>query len=341
MIAFRVDANRKIASGHVMRCLAIADALRQAGKDCLFITADEYPLSLIEDYGFPYLVLQSQYDNLEQELVSLTTVIIEQQITLLLIDSYYVTEQYITALCNHTRTAYIDDLYLFDYPVDVLINYSIYANTIPYKLMEHTKLLAGIDYTPLRAAFSRVVTMKPAREVENIFISFGGADYYNLSGRVATCLLENCILPSARIHIVAGIYNSSIEELEKLSQVNDRVCLYKNVKEMDKLMVQMDIAVCAGGTTMYELFACHVPVVTLSFADNTMESLKHFAQRELIYYVGDIRENDALIYEAAKAVEKIGNDDRLRCSLAEKMRALNIGDGAYKIAEVLMNQTRR
>ena len=59
MLYIRTDMNSTIASGHVMRCLAIAEAARDLGQDVTFITADEQPLPLIKEKGFPIIILNS------------------------------------------------------------------------------------------------------------------------------------------------------------------------------------------------------------------------------------------------------------------------------------------
>ena len=63
MIAIRVDANEQIASGHVMRCLSIADALQELGVETLFFTSDYYAEEIIEKRGFPAICLNNDWND--------------------------------------------------------------------------------------------------------------------------------------------------------------------------------------------------------------------------------------------------------------------------------------
>lgn len=127
MIAIRVEANEYIASGHVMRCLSIADALFSLDEDVVFITADDNAKQVIDKRGFDAIILNSDWNDKEGELGSLIPEIEKLKPGILLIDSYQVTERYLTELHRKVKTAYIDDPNAFDYPTDIVINYSIYA----------------------------------------------------------------------------------------------------------------------------------------------------------------------------------------------------------------------
>ena len=77
MIGFRVDANEEIATGHLMRCIAIAKACRKQGQDCIFFLAEEKETGRLLEAGFPYRVLNTDYRKPEQELPRLLDLIEE------------------------------------------------------------------------------------------------------------------------------------------------------------------------------------------------------------------------------------------------------------------------
>ena len=98
MILFRADGNPDIGSGHIMRCLSIADAGYALGEPCLFVTADEGGYPVLHGHGHKNSVLHTDYKNMSAELEQMKTLINEFRPTALLVDSYYVTRFYLNTL---------------------------------------------------------------------------------------------------------------------------------------------------------------------------------------------------------------------------------------------------
>lgn len=167
MIGIRADANKIIASGHVMRCITIAKELIALGESVTFFVADNEGRDLIENYAgdiehLDVVVLGSTYDHMEDELPVLEKELTTRGVSALLVDSYFVTRRYFEALTSICPVAYMDDLGKEPYPVDVLINYSGYYEALCYEslykgMQGHkglpTKLLLGLKYAPLRRQF--------------------------------------------------------------------------------------------------------------------------------------------------------------------------------------------
>ncbi|WP_418376041.1 hypothetical protein, partial [Agathobacter sp.] len=99
--------NNQIATGHLMRCLSIAEALRFHNEEVMFIVADEQPIEFLSQRNFRYIVLNTQWNNMESEVKELTKIIIDKNIDKLLIDSYQVTYKYLNEISNITKTIYI------------------------------------------------------------------------------------------------------------------------------------------------------------------------------------------------------------------------------------------
>ena len=127
MIVFRVDGNKNIGLGHVMRCLSIAVEFRNKGKECYFLIADNSCYDIIKAYDFSIEILHTDYVNMEEELTMTSLVLEKLSPEKVIIDSYFVTEHYLGTLRKKYCLVYIDDLASFAYPVDQLINYNIYG----------------------------------------------------------------------------------------------------------------------------------------------------------------------------------------------------------------------
>ena len=166
-IAFRVDVNETVATGHVMRCLTIADKIKkfcdQTGDiaDITFISADDGIMSFARDNGYSYHVLGTAWDQMDSETELLKAFVKENYIDKIVVDSYQVTPAYFKALKEAgLKVFYIDDINKFHYEVDGLLNYSpSYVNCgyeEEYKeelAADKIRILLGTDYVPLRDQF--------------------------------------------------------------------------------------------------------------------------------------------------------------------------------------------
>ena len=121
-IGIRVDVNPVIATGHIKRDIAIALCLRQLGQECIFLSADEYCLPYLKPYGFESIILNSNWQEMEGELPQLTEVIRSRRIASLLVDSYQITPEYMKELIPLTYVTYFDEMGLFGYGCQQLIN---------------------------------------------------------------------------------------------------------------------------------------------------------------------------------------------------------------------------
>lgn len=349
MIGIRADGNNKIGLGHIMRCLTIAKALKKQGEDAVFILADAHCRDLVAENGFRYCILNSKYDVMEDEAEQLISVIKEHGIKKLLLDSYFVTSLYLQELRREVTTFYLDDVNAFEYPVDAVINYNVFADAkqYPYALAPDaekgcnagkTSLLAGPCYAPVREEFG-ICYKGAAAEVKDIFLSLGGSDAFNLSAKIVTSLRKKL---DCNIHVVCGPFNIYKEELRALAKGESGVYVHENVKEMWLLMQQCDLAISAAGSTMYELSVAGLPVVTFSFVENQRKIAEGFDREGAGISVGHYQPEteeefmERLIY----CVNTLVNDKKMREELSDRAVALVDGKGAGRIAKAVIEYKR-
>lgn len=326
MIYIRADANPNIGMGHIMRCLSIADVIRGSGNDVTFIMADDEVKQFVKNREYKVVVLNSDYKNMEDELPMWESISAD----LIIVDSYFVTGKYLSTLKKKAKLVYIDDLAVFPYPVDVLVNYNAYGSDIDYHCLynmgavEEPEYILGPEYAPLRSMFYGVEKKRQKRKVRNVLLSTGGSDPEHVALQIVK---ENPT--DYTYHILVGNMNSDKKEIERLAGRN--IVVHKNVADMKSLISEMDIAVSAAGSTMYEICACGVPLIIYVLADNQILGAKAFEKIGLAENLGDMRQVEKPAEVICTCVEKLADDFVGRKVMGTHMQKMIDGYGADRI----------
>ncbi len=331
MFYIRTDMNDTIATGHVMRCLAIADAAQKLGEQVRFIVADKQAVSYIRNRGYESIVLNTTWKVMEQELSELTKIIQKYEIKSILVDSYQVTENYLKQLSKMTKVLYIDDLNAFHYPVSVVICYANYWDKFCYPQNYHdTKLYLGTIYTPLRKAFQSIGKKVIREKVDKLLLMSGGNDEKHILARVLDMIDKTDYV---EITVLCGRYYTEYDRFVDKYTEYENVHIYRSVADIEIYMRNADLAVSAGGTTLYELCACGTPTISYALADNQLDNVRKFAEDGIIDYAGDVR-CDNVPENINELIRKYSADMELRRKRSEKMQLLIDGNGADRIVEV-------
>lgn len=328
--------NSVIATGHIMRCLSIAEGIRACGDDATFILADENAVPLLRERGYQYIVLGSKWDNLEEELPVLASVVNARKIQVLLVDHYYVTEKYLSELQKHIFIAYIDDINAFYYPVDMLICYANYYEKFKYDNTYRnrdirTELLLGTHYAPLRSKFHNCEKKIIRKTVRSLLIMSGGADTYGVIRKILSGLKSS---EYESIYAICGVYNADFERLAEKYKLCSKVKILKSVPDIDKYMKIADLSISAAGSTLYELCAVGTPAISYTIADNQQDNAWKFQEDEIIAYAGDMRSNGTIDRILEMLNGKLQSQD-YRSYISHKMQCLVDGKGALRIAKNL------
>ncbi len=336
MIMFRADGNSSIGSGHIMRCLSIADALKKKSKNSIFIVSDESMKNTITSRGYECIVLGTDYKNMESELDSLPLLIKDYSCETVVVDSYYITRNYLKSLRELAKTVYIDDVFSFAYPCDILINYNIYADKALYEdlyakeRMTAPQMLLGPSYAPLREIFSDIKPSKIHKEVNEVLVLTGGSDPLH----IAVSLLKE-IPDTPHFTFVVGPLSADYSEITALASKKKNVTIQGPVENLKGLMEKADVAISAAGSTQYELCAMGVPCVNYAFADNQLPGAYGFSSRNLMLYSGDFREKDNPSREVVRNLLTLISDYDLRSDFSANMQKVVDGKGASRIADNL------
>lgn len=332
-IYIRVDMNPVIATGHVMRCLSIADEVRTLGGNVVFITADEYPLETIKNRGYEVVVLHSDWRKMDEELPQLQMLIEERKIDRILIDSYQVTENYLQILKKHIKVIYLDDLDAFFYPVDGLICYANYYDTFSYgSRTQKEGYYLGMNYVPLRKVFQSAGSKVINERIQKVLLLSGGSDSCGIIERMVETFKD---ISEMTLITVCGRFYEGYEVLKEKYADYPNLVFYQNLSNLEEYMKEVDLAVSAGGTTLYELCALGTPTISYSFADNQLYNVKQFEKDGLIDYAGDVR-RDNIFENTVSLYQKYDRDKELRKARSIKMQQMVDGKGAGRIAKILL-----
>lgn len=340
MIGFRVDANEKIATGHLMRCIAIASECMKRGESCVFLLAEEKETERLMVRNMPYRILNSRWNDLESELPMLQELLLQMELDWLVVDSYQATPQYLEQLNRVVPVLYVDDMGEQIFPVSAVLHYGIGSDDKdyrePYAAMD-TCVLAGIQYTPLREEFMQ--RQLPAVREKNILITTGGTDPYNVTGRLLSLCTNREILRKYHFYVIVGSMNDHEEQLKALEMQYEQIHLFKNIGRMSDYMCRCQMAVSAGGTTLLELCACQTPTVCFSFADNQLGGTRAMGEQQVMIYAGDARQCD-VAERIADHLQELAQQPERRREYAARMERLVDGRGVQRIADILCEKEK-
>lgn len=344
VIGIRVDANKEIAMGHVMRCITIAKQLVKKGCRVLFLTADEWANETIAEAGMDQICLHTRWDWMEEELPRLRQILKMAGIRTLLVDSYQATKDYFEGLQDLVRLVRIDDCFEPVCPADVLINYNAYHVRFPYEetYAGKTRLLLGTEYVPLREEFARVKPLRQAVDggaALSVLLASGGGDTQDALMGLLQKVVEEEAFEEVTFYVVIGALHPRGEEIELFSMdyEHPRIKVYRLCKDVAELMAKCDAAVSAAGTMLFELAAMGVPAVFFETADNQRYDREFFGEEERMLYAGDIRQDrEKCLTAVCENLKKLLADRELRERMRETLLKVTDGHGAERIAEEIV-----
>lgn len=342
MLYIRADGNKEIGMGHIMRCLSIADAAKGYGIEAAFLLADDTCCTLIKNRGFQTIVLGTDYRDMLSELGKLAEIVSSQK-DMILVDSYQVSAEYYRCLMEITRVACLEDMGEA-YPVDLLINYNIYAPKLQalYEAQKAPKrILLGTKYLPLRKDFLSDTEYEIKEKVRDVLITTGGSDPFFISHALMEYFSQDAELVKQEIcwHILSGPFNIHGEKLKSIYGKSDeskcfKVVIHENVQDMKTLLKSCDIVLSATGSTIYEVSSLGVPLIVFYFAENQRQFANALGMDTEIANAGCFTEDSEMVKSRAlKALKRCIADNGYRKRLHEQEKELVDSNGAKRIVQ--------
>ena len=336
----RTEANKITATGHMMRCLAIADAARELGVETLFIVAEEDSASLPKQKGYETLCLGRTWNDFDGEIPIMEALIQQYNIQMLLVDHYYVSKEYMAAIGKKTKTAYIDDLHDGVWPCSVIINYAVYSDLFDYeKEYPVARRLLGCNYAPLRAEYSEAYSKTVREKVENVLVVTGGTDEFHFMKQFYEMIAEAEEWKEISFLLVCGAYNGDYAELAQKKSTWNNVKVCDALPGLKPAMEKADLIVTAGGTTLYEVAAMRLPGICFCIADNQIRNVEGFVSGGYLLDGGDVR-SDFSMEELRKKLAYCVDNFNVREEMAKRLGSLVDGNGARRIANALLEEIK-
>ena len=340
VILIRADASPTIGTGHVMRCLAVAEALRDQGHEALFAAVESTPAidRRLSADGFRHVSIAGPVGQ-AADLAATRSLLRREHGTAVMLDGYRFGEAYRVGLqAAGARVLAWDDLGDgTPLHADLVVNAAPQAAALLYDAMAPgAVLLLGPGYAPLRREV-RLAAQEPRRSIVDrpvLLVTFGGSDPLGLTGPVLQALAKG--RPAGcRIVAVVGGSNPRAEEVAALAA--EGVFVEIDCPRMGALMADSGLAVSAGGGTMGELAALAVPTLLVVTADNQAMASGDAAE------LGWCTTVDARGCDPDKAAAVIAGralalwaDSGQRQRMQDAATALPLdGDGAVRIASAL------
>ena len=337
-VLIRADGNERIGSGHIMRTKSIAAQLKGLGAKVLYALADERGKMLINN-EFQSVVLSSNYECLDDEINALSSVIKEQKIKLILLDSYFVTPKYFKELKKLAKVAYIDDLDAFAYECEALINYGAFFDKNEYKARQNLakKHFLGSEFAPLRTQFRNSQKSSKNTQKKQVLLTTGNTDLLGIMPRLLEAFLSDESLKNLEFLAISGAFNEHENKLLALSAKHKNIKVLKSPENMAQIMAEADFVLSAGGSTLYELASLAKAVICFSIAAN-QNNIKSWAEAGAMLYAGDAKaDSHSVVARSLNLLKSLLNDENLAKTLGQKAHFFVDGKGAIRLAKELLS----
>ena len=348
-VVFRCDASVRIGSGHVMRCLTLADAIAQNGGDCHFIcrTLPGHLMDHITGRGHTTHALPSPVQPagadwlgvpLTQEIAETAAVIVGLPVDRIIVDHYGLDAVWETEVgpvgCSVMA---IDDMADRRHVCDILLDQNLGRDAQDYDglVPERCHRLIGTSYALLRPEFAAARPASLARrktaQLRHIMISMGGADAGNATTQVLDALAAQKSLPDG-LHITVVVGGSA----PHLDTVRDRARTMPvstdvrvDVTNMAALMRDSDLAIGAAGSTSWERCCLGLPTLMLVLVDNQVSAATALDEKGAAILIGDAR--DPKWNHKLPIIMDAVSDFTSRQSISHVAASLCEGNGAKRV----------
>ncbi len=347
---FRVDASFEIGYGHIYRCLTLADALASRGVRSTFAcrNLEGIPLDLIKSRGhnLELITIPDNYLKSKTHMpvfsksawsydAAVSRNLINKPIEFIIVDHYEIDFQWEQELKDLSKKfIVIDDLANRKHNCNFLIDQNLGSTKEDYKTLisKDTKLFIGPKYALLRPEFKKYrdysVNRRQDLDIQNILISFGGADKNNFVKKILITLKKIKLPKLSKIEIIVGKGNTQKESLKEICKSFPFVVnFYEDISNMAEIMAQSDLIIGAAGSSSWERCSLGIPSIIFILAEN-QKKVAYALEKEKCSIL--VKENEFFEDDLISALDYFSNTSNLKKSI-NTCRNICDGDGVNKI----------
>lgn len=327
-VLIRTDASARQGLGHLQRCQSLAAALEEQNWRCAFVIAGDAEVARRRGYEARALMSTPGSDG---DLEETTAAARNAACRAVIVDSYDTGAAFFSGLrAAGFATIAIDDRAAFPFAAHLVINGGVHADTIRYESSSgDTEFLLGGAYALLRPAFRDLPPRKVPNRAGRVLVMLGGSDIRGLTVPILRELAEGTTLEITAV--VGPLARNGPDVAAAALGWNARVDVVVSPDEVAPLMAAADLAVTAGGQTLYELAAAGVPPVVIVAAENQRPQCVRFEQLGFSRTAGDAADPD-IAKHAGLLIARLTDDAEARTAAARAGRGVVDGAGASRVA---------
>lgn len=319
------ECGSRVGFGHITRCASIGQVFEKVGyrTELLFDDKD------LRTLGLPIKSKQTNWYDPSNEL--LTEI---ENAYAIIVDSYIATEQQHARIAQlNSNIAIIDDWIRRPYDRGIVIDWTIGAEKYAYLNKSPEVLyLLGCEYCSVRPEFNVPSKRTFASLPHSILVTFGGSDIRDLTVPILSLLQRE--FPDLHKHVIVG---AGVQDHSFVDIMNDTHTTFHvdcDAVQIRDLMSNNDLAICAGGQTLYELASQGLPPLVIFVAENQKDDIREFSSIGFASYVGEWSDPEVLS-KLSGCIKALMSPDARRSHSIAGRRYVD-GQGTRRLVETLI-----